>query len=114
MKADDKTRIYEYVRNTVSNNTKDRLFIELDIPCSKTSDDYGWFMFDISLEIIDLGYDCIYINPAGASDSSHTVVHIFIFSSSEDKKEFQKTTLELHKELDKKVIKMFKGEDING
>ena len=83
MNIKDRIRIFDYVKKTISNNTKPRLFIELDIPCSKTSDDYGWFMFDISLEITDLGYDCICINPTGAS---HTVVHLFIFSSSEDKK----------------------------
>ena len=107
MNIKDRIRIFNYVKNVISNNTKPRLFIELDIPCNKNSDAYGCFMFDIKLEIIDAGYYLIIINPAGASDTSHTVVHLFLFSNPEDKIAFQDVALNLHKEVDKKVLDMF-------
>ena len=107
MKINDRAKIFNYVKNTVFNNNKERTFIELNIPCSKTSEEYGWIMFDLTIELIDLGYDCFYVNPAGASSSNNTAVHLFVFSNSEDKKAFQKAALELHKEVDKKVVDMF-------
>jgi len=113
MNIKDRIRIFDYVKKMISNNTKPRLFIELDIPCSKDSDAYGCFMFDIKLEIIDAGYYLVIINPAGASDTSHTVVHLFLFSNPEDKIAFQDAALNLHKEVDKKVLDMFNSGGIS-
>ena len=106
MNIKDRIKIFNYAKKKVSSNTKDRLLIELNIPCSRNCDDYGGLIYDLSIEIMDLGYDCIFINnPAGASNS--TAVHLFVFSSSEDKKKFQETALELHKEVDKKILDIF-------
>jgi len=106
MNIKDRIRIFDYVKKKVSNNTKDRLLIELNIPCSINSDDCGSLIDGISLEIINMGYDFIFINnPEGASNS--TAVHLFVFSSSEDKKKFQESALKLHKEVDKKILDIF-------
>ncbi len=95
----------------INNNQSTREFIEICYPNSKNSEGYGLFMFNLSLSIHSIGIYQIVLIPAGKCDTHKTFIHIFLFKDKEDKTKFKDKILQLHVELDQKVVKMFRGEE---